>query len=173
MEEFGKYHRLHRDDIWLYLLRDHKTQESIGDKPVPLCLEAQEILEKYLDGKPGEAYVFTKTSKRGFGKPFTVAEYGRHLKRRIDKYGLEKFVSYQLRHFGVTQASTNFGLDTARAMVGHTSVQMTKRYDHSDLEKAIKVVEARNQKYLERKKAVGHDCGQSENLPVLTVFTGE
>jgi len=146
-EDFAEYHRLHDGQNWLYIRKDHKTRKHIGKKVVPICLEAQDILTPYLAGKPDEAPVFAKTSKRGFGKPFTSEEYYRHIQRRIAKHNLPKVVPYQIRHTNLSQVSNDFGRDTARAVADHTTEEMTAVYDHSDLKKALKVANERNRRY--------------------------
>jgi len=130
----------------LYVLDEHKTGRHIGIKEVPLGLEEQDILGNYLT--TAEQFVFTKHSKRGFGKPWTVHEYDRYISRAINRHNLSKIVPYELRHTSLSNISNEFGRDAARAVAGHTTEAMTSRYDHSDPQKAFMVARERNRKYL-------------------------
>lgn len=107
--DFAKYNRLYDGENWIYVLDEHKTEQHIGNKVVAIMLEAQEILQKYIGDKTPDQPVFSKTGKRGFGKPFTSEEYGRYIKRVIDKHHhLQKFTAYQVRHTGLSQISLEY-----------------------------------------------------------------
>ena len=52
--------------------------------------------------------------------------------RRANADGVDvpKWTPYQLRHTAVTECSYQYGIDAARAMAGHTTINMTAHYEH-------------------------------------------
>jgi integrase len=165
-EEFAEYGQLFDGENWIYVLPKHKTEKYIGTKAIPLGKDEQKILTKYLN-QPLDSFLFWNSHR----KPMTRVCYDRNVKEAIDANNLQKFVPYQIRHTALSEISLEHGRDTARAVAGHTTEKMTARYDHSDLEKAFRVVRERNKKFIAQKKAVG-DLERS-NIPNLRIFTGE
>jgi integrase len=48
-----------------------------------------------------------------------------------DGVNIPKWTPYQLRHTAVTECSYQYGIDAARAMAGHTTINMTAHYEHT------------------------------------------
>ena len=48
-----------------------------------------------------------------------------------DGVAIPKWTPYQLRHTAVTETSYNYGIDAARAMAGHTTINTTAIYEHT------------------------------------------
>jgi integrase len=164
--EFSEYGQLFDGVNWIYVLPKHKTDKYIGSKTFPLGLQEQEILIKYMD-RPLEAFLFWNSH----GRPMTRICYDRNIKEAIEANNLKKFVPYQIRHTAISEISLEHGRDTARAVAGHTTEKMTARYDHSDLEKAFRVVRERNKKYISQPKVSGVSEGLT--IPNFRIFTGE
>jgi integrase len=139
-EQFAEYSRLYDGENWMYVLPGHKTDKKIGKRAIPLGLEEQEILLKYIDFGTPEKPVFCNRRKNFY----TPERYSRIIKKAIEKNNLEKFVPYQLRHTNITDTSEKHGRDIARAVAGHTTESMTAIYDHSDYKKSLDVVRERN-----------------------------
>ncbi len=166
-EEFAEVSRLYDGEMWLYVQPDHKTKRYIGRKTIPLGVEEQEILGKYLGPDP------SKPIFRGVrGGAVSGEMYSREVAETIELHGLPKFVPYEMRHTGLSQISLEHGRDAARAVAGHTTEAMTARYDHSDLEKAFEVVKERNRVYLAQRRAMGSDHPAGE-VPTIRIFNGE
>jgi integrase len=163
-EEFAEYGYLYDSEVWIYVLSKHKTEKYIGVKAVPLGIEEQEILSKYIIDD--ESPIFKNSQK----KEFSRAEYGRKIKKAIEKNNLKKFIPYQIRHTVITKVSLDHNRDMARAIAGHTTEKMTARYDHSDFKKALYVAKERNRVYREQ-KVVGTSV--RTDVPILRIFTGE
>ena len=125
---------LDEGEVWLYHLARHKTDRYVEERNIPLDLEVQELLKKYLVDDPERPIFFNK-----LGNAFTTGRYSRIVFKTIEKHSLSKFVPAQLRHTGVSKTSKKYGRDTARALAGHTTETMTARYDHSDFDKALEV----------------------------------
>jgi integrase len=163
-EEISKYYLFDDDlfdeNIWLYVLPNHKTKKYIGTKIVPIGLQEQEILAKYLNNCPVDSFLF----RNQFGKPMTRNCYDDNIQKAIEKNGLQKFIPHQIRHTVITKISLKHNLDIARAIAGHTTEVMTARYDHSDLKKTIMVVRERNKEFIIQKKIAG-DIDVNGNMP--------
>jgi integrase len=164
-KEFAEYGQLYDGENWLYVLPEHKTKKHIGTKILPIGIQEQNILTKYLTDNPQDALF-----KNYYGKPLTEPVYSRNVKQAIDRNGLQKFVPYQIRQTSLTEISLEHGRDIARAVAGHLNETITARYDHSDYRKALLVVNERNRTYKER-KVVGDLTGR--DIPNLRIFTGE
>ncbi|MDR1925290.1 MAG: site-specific integrase [Planctomycetaceae bacterium] len=153
---------------WLYLPPAHKTAWRGKKKAIVLGVEEQEILRKYIQDKPSDKPIFLNSR----GNPYTASRYSTIVRKTIAKYDLVKFIPYQLRHTSLTQISVEHGKDAARAVAGHSSEVVTSIYDHSDVQKAQKVVNARNARY----RQVGSvQVGSVQELPVvpfLRIFKG-
>jgi integrase len=147
-EEFAEYDEFFDGENWLYVLQNHKTKKYIGAKTIPLGKEEQEILAKYLN-RPLDSFVFWNQH----GKPMNRDCYDRNVADAIEEHRLKKFIPYQIRHTALSEISLNHNRDIARAVAGHTNEAMTARYDHSDLEKAVRVVKERNKKFIAQKNA--------------------
>ena len=132
-------------------------------RAVPLPPGAWEIINRRGDCQPPEWFVFNPQdaqleqrqaeSDKG-RKPrnvcqnrqnggYTPASYGRAVKRgfqrlRASGVEIEPFSPYQLRHLAITEVSREFGVDAAGAFAGHHS-NITQVYDHSQLDKAVRV----------------------------------
>jgi len=113
-------------------------------------VEEQTILEKYLMGKKIDDFFFRNLRKKKT-LPISPPTYGRYVKKTQEAHGLEKFTPYQVRHANGTWISAVLDRDHARAQLGHSSEQMTERYDHADAKKQMAVIEKR--------KAVGSLIG--------------
>ena len=67
---------------------------------------------------------------------YTVDAYRRAIYNAIDRANkagvtIPKWTPYQLRHTAVTETSYQYGIDAARAMAGHTTINMTAHYEHT------------------------------------------
>ena len=150
------------NELWFYIMEGHKTVRHTGRRIIPIGLEAMDVLkpliEKYKDDGP-EQPIFRNSR----GRRMTVAVYGRSISKTIKRYGLSKLVPYQLRHTALTNVSNDHDRDAARAIAGHTTDAMTARYDHGDLDKAIRVVMDQNRSYRSK----------SDSVPNFRIFRGE
>jgi integrase len=133
---------------WLYQPKEHKTAGQNIVRSFVFCKECQKILGKYITDDVKQ-FLFLNQRQN----PITPAVYGRAIKKVIDKHKLQKFVPYQVRHNAATWVSDTFDRDHARAFLGHTTEQMTSRYDHADLAKIRQIATYRNEA-VERERAL-------------------
>lgn len=82
------------------------------------------------------------------GQCYTTASYGRaiadaivrHNKGKPEREQIPHWTTHQLRHLRATELRREFGLDLARAVLGHRSPVVTELYAEADLAKAIEAI---------------------------------
>ena len=140
------------EDVWTFVPNHHKTKWKDKKREISLGEEEQKILEKYLAGKKENDPVFCNLH-RYKNRAISERSYSDTIKETQKKHGLEKFTPYQVRHTNGTWIGEVLDIDHARAQLGHTSTQTTKRYVHADTQKQLAV--------LEKRKAVGSAIGNA------------
>jgi integrase len=153
--------------IWLYRPSHHKTAYRGQGRLVALGPKAQTIVKCYL--RPNvEEFLFSprevmevyrreqranrKTPvqpsqqnrrrhcpKRVPGVRYTVMGVANAVKRACRKHGLPHWHLHQLRHTRATEIRRVFGLDAARASLGHTGPAITEHYAELDASKIVEV----------------------------------
>jgi integrase len=111
------------------------------------------LIAPYLEGKTAEQAVFC--TRRG--KPYNSGTYREAVARAIDRANrslpadqqIPHWTPYQLRHAGITElVKENDGnLDIARATAGQKTISVTQRYNHGDVDIAVKQAHKRSAKY--------------------------
>jgi integrase len=158
--------------VWIYRPESHKTAWRGHERIVAIGPQAQAILNAYLENRPADDFCFKPkdsaaegferrrlarrtplnqgnragTNKMGtaaYNPYFEVAAYRRAIQRACRAAGIAPWAPHQLRHSAATAVADEFGLDTARAVLGHRSVNVTKEYAAIDLDKAVKVATMR------------------------------
>lgn len=71
-----------------------------------------------------------------YNECYTVDAYRRAIYYAIDRANkagcnIPRWTPYQLRHTAVTETSYQYGIDAARAMAGHTTINTTAIYEHT------------------------------------------
>jgi integrase len=77
--------------------------------------------------------------KRRPGEAYTVASYRRAILRGCESAGVRNWTPNQLRHAAATRIRREFGLEAARAVLGHASAATTEIYAEVDQLKASEV----------------------------------
>jgi len=80
-----------------------------------------------------------KSPKVRPGERYSVASYRRAIERGCEKAGVPIWHPHQLRHTKATEIRREFGLDGARAVLGHRSPVITEHYAELDMGKAAEV----------------------------------
>lgn len=94
----------------------------------------------------------TARPKRNVRDGYDSESYAQNLKRTLDRHNatavedqrIPLWTPYQLRHAAVTEIAATEGLDTARAVAGQKTINVTQRYNHSDVQVAIRHAEKRS-----------------------------
>ncbi|WP_152053070.1 tyrosine-type recombinase/integrase [Tautonia marina] len=155
-------------DAWLYQPGRHKTQHFDRAKVIVLGPRAQQVLHPWLDRDP-ESYGFVpaevaewqrRRSRRrspaesskspGSGRPGRLAagaHYTRHsyrvaIQRACRRAGIPAWSPHRLRHTRATMIRQDFGLEAAKAVLGHTDSRITEIYAARDLAQATEVMRA-------------------------------
>jgi len=148
---------------------DHKTDYLGYSKLITIGPKAQGVLAKYFFRSPFD-YCFKPadsdaqarqrrhknrktplscgnkpgTNRKGsqkFNECYDTRGYRQVIQRACKKAGVEHWYPHQLRHTAATKIRREFGLDAARAVLGHKSVVITNEYAELDLEKAKNIAQ--------------------------------
>jgi len=156
--------------VWAYTPGSHKTEHHGRERRICFGPRAQEILRPWLRADPG-AYLFqpreameeyrarlrqdrktkvqpsqlARTRRRSPakipGERYDTDSYRRAIAYGCKRAGVPKWHPHQLRHSAATQLRKEFGLDVARAVLGHSSPAVTEVYAELDLTKAAEAME--------------------------------
>ncbi len=151
--------------IWIYKPDKHKTAHHGRDRTIYIGPKGQAILRPWLKMDP-EAFLFSpreaeaerlaaarqrrktrvqpsqidrRKSNRieNLAACYSPATYHMAIARACRRAGVPPWGPNRLRHNGATTLRREFGLDTARVILGHSSVDTTEIYAEVDREKAI------------------------------------
>lgn len=132
-------------DPWIWQPR-HKTERKRGTIDIPIGPRCRRVLEKYLLASDG-GYLFQPTRARNhalYRAHYDSRSLLQHVTRAIDKaraVGLEipRWSLHMIRHAHEQRVERQYGMDTARAALAHTSLDATKLYSARDYEAARRV----------------------------------
>jgi integrase len=83
-----------------------------------------------------------KGRKRAPGQHYTTCTFRRAIMRACEAAGVPKFTPHRLRHLAATRVRAELGVDSARALLGHSLAAVTELYSHEvDKQLAMKAVE--------------------------------
>ncbi|HKQ48604.1 MAG TPA: site-specific integrase [Phycisphaerae bacterium] len=156
--------------IWVYAPASHKTAHHGHERRVYIGPRGQAVLRPFLKRRvdaycfsPAEAdqarradlHSIRKTPmscgnrpgtnrsqrpKRTPGKMYRVSVYRRAIERACKRAGVPSWHPHQLRHNAATFLRKEFGLETARIILGHRSAAITTIYAEADQQKAIEAM---------------------------------
>jgi len=152
-------------DGWLYRPRSHKTVHLDRGKLIMLGPQAQTILRPWLARDP-ETHCFVpaeaaawnyqrlrqrtssnRTARAGVkesglapGRKYTRHSYRTAVQRACRRAGTPVWSPRQLRHTRATLIRQVYGLEGAKAVLGHADTKITEIYVERDLELAIRVM---------------------------------
>lgn len=131
-------------DAWVYERSDHKTMRYGHERHIVIGKRAQPFLSKYLL-RPVEDYCFQIEAT---GKTYTDESFSKRITRAVKKYNNDHpddkidFHAHQLRHTFGTEVCLEYGLETAKHVLGHATELMTKRYTRQ-AEKILRMKDAK------------------------------
>jgi integrase len=146
--------------VWEYRPGSHKTEHYGKDRIIFVGPKAQEILKPWLRADLA-AYLFSpreataerarklrkarrtkvqpsqrnrrkKNPLRAPGEQYRVSGYAMAIRRACVRAGVPHWAPNQLRHNAATQLRREFGLEVARAVLGHSSIVTTLVYAEED-----------------------------------------
>jgi integrase len=156
--------------VWVYTPDRHKAEHHGKGRPIYLGPRAQEILSNWLRGDPTEPLfqpreamaelrreqrrnrktplhpsVLARTPKnnpkKSPGVRYTPRTYYHAIQGGCTKAGVPSWHPHQLGHNAATRLRKEFGLDTARVVLGHASPIVTEVYAERDEAKAMAAME--------------------------------
>ncbi len=72
---------------------------------------------------------------------YTTQSYGRAIKYICERLAIDVWSPGRLRHTVATRLRSEFGLDVAQIILGHSQADVTQVYARADLQKAMAVME--------------------------------
>lgn len=127
-------------DPWRVELTDHKTAHRGHKRVLFFGEQAQAVLKPFILAAGKTGYLFT-TSREG--RPYTVAAYRRAIDRGCDKAGITHWHPHQLRHTAATELRKQYGVEVARAVLGHAHLAATEIYAEVDQQVASRIAAER------------------------------
>jgi integrase len=114
--------------VWRYTTESHKTEHHGKARCIFIGPRGQEILRPFLL-RPADEYCF-QTKRRGKtpGGRYTKNNYHRAIKLACEKAGLKPWAPNRLRHSAATEIRAGFDLESAQAILGHSSLKMSEHY---------------------------------------------
>ena len=146
--------------VWEYIPASHKTEHHGHTRTIFLGPQAQAIVKEFLqtdtqaclfspkDARAEWLATFTGpgrrdkkgTRTRQAGERYTTATFAGAIRRACKKAGVDHWHPHQLRHSRATFLRKHYGIDVARAILGHGTIVTTEIYAELDREKAREVV---------------------------------
>lgn len=125
---------------WVYRPKEHKNAWRGAERFAVLGPQAQAILAPWLLLAPDDECPLFRPNRKS-RSPYVSEGYSTAVRRACARTGVVAWVPYQLRHAMKQKITRLFGLDAARAVLGHTSMTMTADYSRAaDFELAAKVM---------------------------------
>lgn len=121
-------------DFWIYRPTDHKTASRGHSRAICLGPRAIAALALWLGDVSDlpRGWIFPTESASGH---FSVSGYQHGIRRAIARAGVASWHPHQLRHLAATSIRAEFGLDVARAVLGHRTVDTSAIYAEVELDR--------------------------------------
>lgn len=156
-------------EVWEYRPSVHKTQHHGRGRIVFIGRKGQDILRQFLKADPSarlfsavdaerERNAVRRQNRKSPMTPsqaarakkaeencraesaYTKESYNKAITRACEEAGIEPWSPNQLRHNAATEIRKTFGLDLARVVLGHSSMEVKAIYAEEDFEKARTVI---------------------------------
>lgn len=154
-------------DVWTVTLAHHKTAHRGKKRVLYFGPQAQAVLKPLILKRRPEEYLFnprdyvterserstvhrrpdqepnTKKTDRVIGDVYTVAAYRQAISRACDTAGVDHWHPHQLRHTAATEMRKAYGVEAARAALGHAHLDATEIYAEVDAALAARIAAER------------------------------
>ncbi|MFA4972158.1 MAG: tyrosine-type recombinase/integrase [bacterium] len=114
---------------WTYRPAHHKTEHHGHDRLIYLGPQAQQIVVRYLL-RDAEAFCFVPEG--GTAAHYTVGVIRTAIARACRRAGVKTWTPHQLRHKAATRLRKEYGIETARVVLGQRSSAVTELYAEAD-----------------------------------------
>lgn len=127
--------------IWMYRPHSHKTEHHGRTRVIPLGPKAQVVLNRFrLLHKQAPIFSPRATGRPSASEAYTVVTYRQAVNRACHRARVLPWTPNQLRHSAATRIRREFGLDAARALLGHSTPVVTEIYAELDSAEAARVM---------------------------------
>jgi integrase len=121
--------------VWRARLAHHKTAHRGKTRTLYFGPQAQAVLMAPAYASAGDGPIFAK-----FGKIITSGAYCQAIQRACVLAEVDPWHPHQLRHTAATELRRRFGVEAARVILGHSSLDTTGIYAEADTEKAESII---------------------------------
>ncbi len=83
----------------------------------------------------------TRHPKVRAGDSYTPASYRTAIRRACEQAGIECWHPHQLRHLAATKMRAQYGIEVARVLLGHATLEATELYAEADKHRAIQIAQ--------------------------------
>lgn len=126
--------------VWVYSPTHHKNARRGKERHIILHAPEQKLLTAYIKReKIKSGYIFRAPRPQAH-KPapcYTSQMLQASVKRVCRAYNIPYWSPYQIRHSVASQMAREYGVETTRALLGHTSITTTDIYIHRDIDTLI------------------------------------
>ena len=155
-----------RSRVWTYELAEHKTAHHDKGRIIMFGPRAQRVLKMILrSGSALDDYLFRpadaiaelkargatvrrrpnqkpspRLTERMLNPHYDVTAYRKAISRACEHSGVPAWSPHQLRHNAATFLRRQFGIDVARAVLGHSSPAVTELYAERDRKQVEKIM---------------------------------
>lgn len=134
------------NEVWEFTPHSHKTEHHDRERIVMIGPKGQAVLHQYLKENP-EAYLFSprdasriKKGPRLPGERYTTSSYNRAIAKACKRAGIPKWKPNQLRHAAATRVRRESDIETARTVLGQSSIAVAEIYAEQDRERARRIM---------------------------------
>ena len=151
--------------VWHVVLREHKSAHRGRLRTLYFGERAQAVLRPFLLARRPDEFLFSpqdyllektlaaethrradqisnpKKSQREVGDKYDVNAYRRAITRACEQAGIPRWHPHQLRHTAATELRKQYGVEVARAVLGHAHVAATEIYAEVDAQVAQRVAQ--------------------------------
>jgi integrase len=103
-------------------------------------VRAERRRERKTPVQPSQQHRRKRKPRRKPGEHYTPSSYAHAIRKACEKADLPPWHPHQLRHTAATKLRREYGLDTARVVLGHRSPQITELYAELDGSRAAEVM---------------------------------
>ncbi|UWD50640.1 tyrosine-type recombinase/integrase (plasmid) [Clostridioides difficile] len=142
LDKKGKKIRVSKD--WIRVIEEKRDY----DREVFLSDVIKNAIENYTQDKPGEEFLFKSGKRKKFNRPIQTRQAGRIIKN-VATHSLRKTFA---RHIYDEEENKTYALELIRKILGHKTIEVTRRYIGIDKEEEVKAITKFTNKLKKRKR---------------------
>ncbi len=140
--------------LWRYQPYTHKTETKGKERVIFLGPKCQAILQKYCDESTDEEFLFSPTKtmeyiyknaktripmNRKFKDHYIASAYYYAVRSAVIKAGVPYWHPHQLRHSFATIVTNQYGAESAKESLGHSTIKTTEIYIDPSYDRARRI----------------------------------